>query len=194
LTYAELAGRAERLARRLVAAGAGPEALVAVALPRSPEMVVGLLAVLQAGAAYLPLDPAYPPERLGFLLADSAASLVLTTAELRSTLPPHGTPVLEIDDDGAAHADLPLELDPRSLAYVIYTSGSTGRPKGVEVTHANVARLLAATHGWFGFDERDVWTLFHSYAFDFSVWEIWGALLYGGRLVVVPQELTRSGW
>ena len=80
----------------------------------------------------------------------------------------------------------------RHLAYVIYTSGSTGTPKGVMVEHANVARLFAATRGWFGFDERDVWTLFHSFAFDFSVWEIWGALLHGGQLVVVPLATARS--
>src|ERR1700720_643260 len=89
-------------------------------------------------------------------------------------------------------ADPGVAVAPESVAYVIYTSGSTGRPKGVQVTHRNVARLLAATAGWFGFGEQDVWTLFHSYAFDFSVWELWGALAHGGRLAVVPSLLTRS--
>src|SRR4029079_3137716 len=90
------------------------------------------------------------------------------------------------------HSEPPVPTDPALPAYVIYTSGSTGRPQGVVVTHANVARLLSATHPWFGFGPEDVWTLFHSYAFDFSVWELWGALAHGGRLVVVPYLVRRS--
>jgi len=181
LTYAELDALANRLARRLRRLGVGPEVRVGLRLERSPEMVAALLAVLKAGGAYVPLDPDLPRERLDFLREDAGLAVVLTDAELRD-------PAL------AAESAEPLSVpvDPGQAAYVIYTSGSTGKPKGVVVTHANVARLLGATEHWFGFSPDDVWTLFHSYAFDFSVWEIWGALAYGGRLVVVPYRVSRS--
>ena len=183
LSYAELDRRANRLARHLWANGVRPGDRVALLLERSAEMVVALLAVLKAGAAYVPVDPAYPEERIAYILADSGASLVLTAEALE-------TAAGAIERRSAARLDLPL--DAGFPAYAIYTSGSTGRPKGVVVTHANVHRLLAATEPWFGFGPDDVWTLFHSYAFDFSVWEIWGALLHGGRLVVVPFWESRS--
>jgi amino acid adenylation domain-containing protein len=193
LTYGELNARANRLARRLRVSGVGPETPVAVALDRSIEMMVSLLAVLKAGGAYVPLDPAYPAERLAFVLADAGARLLLTADGM--VLPEHGARVIRVDEETAAEGpvhDLPDGAGADNLAYVIYTSGSTGRPKGVQVTHANVSRLLTATEEWFGFGPDDVWTLFHSYAFDFSVWEMWGALLYGGRLVVVPHAVSRS--
>jgi amino acid adenylation domain-containing protein len=204
LSYAELNARANRLARLLVAAGAGPEDLVALMLPRSAEMIVSVLAVLKAGAAYLPVDPGYPAERIAFMLADAGPALVLTATGAAAGLPGAGLPRVVLDDREtvAALAGYPAtELAERHRtgtpqaadpAYVIYTSGSTGAPKGVVVTHHNVCRLFGSTDGWFGFGPGDVWTLFHSYAFDFSVWEIWGALLAGGRLVVVPQETSRS--
>ncbi|HEV2146473.1 MAG TPA: amino acid adenylation domain-containing protein, partial [Longimicrobiaceae bacterium] len=198
VSYAELNRRANRLAHHLVGLGVGPDARVAICAERSVEMVVGLLAVLKAGGAYVPLDPEYPRERLAYMLRDSAPAAVLTVAPLRERLGPPGVPVLDLAGDAAEWAHRPASdpdragPDPRNAAYVIYTSGSTGRPKGVQVTHANVVRLFTATEPWFGFGEDDVWTLFHSYAFDFSVWEIWGALLYGGRLVVVPWETSRS--
>ena len=197
LTYGELNARANRLAHRLRALGVGPEVLVGLYMERSLEMVVGLLAVLKAGGAYLPLDPAYPRERLAFMLEDSGALVVVTQERLRPTLPESGARVLSLDGEGSglereSAEDPESGARPESLAYVIYTSGSTGRPKGVLVTHANVARLLSATEAWFGFGPGDVWTLFHSYAFDFSVWELWGALFYGGRLVVVPYWVSRS--
>jgi amino acid adenylation domain-containing protein len=196
LPYAELDRRANRLAHHLRALGAGPERLVGLCVERSLETVVGILAVLKAGAAYLPLDPAYPEERLAYMLEDSGASIVLTTSDLSGKLT-GGTTLVRLDADAEAIARRPsdppsVDVDPSALAYVIYTSGSTGRPKGVEVTHASVVRLFLATDRWFGFGADDVWTLFHSYAFDFSVWEIWGALLYGGRLVVVPWVVSRS--
>ncbi|HEV2733851.1 MAG TPA: condensation domain-containing protein, partial [Longimicrobiaceae bacterium] len=197
LTYAELDRRADRLARHLRALGVGPEVRVALCLERGPEMLVSLLAVLRAGGAYVPLDPAYPPERLRFLLEDSGARVLLAREAFLPGLSPFSGATLCPERDRlsvAAHADtaLPETAGPQNLAYVIYTSGSTGTPKGVEVTHANVVRLFRATEGWFGFGAEDVWTLFHSYAVDFSVWEIWGALLYGGRLVVVPREDSRD--
>ncbi|HEX2094902.1 MAG TPA: amino acid adenylation domain-containing protein, partial [Longimicrobiaceae bacterium] len=197
LTYAELDARAEALARRLRARGAGPEVRVGLCLERGTELVVGILGILKAGAAYVPLDPAYPAERLRFLLEDSGARLLVARSHLLAGLPPFAGETVCLDAGPAseeAGADAPAGADagPDSLAYVIYTSGSTGTPKGVEVTHANVLRLFAATEADFGFGDHDVWTLFHSFAFDFSVWELWGALLYGGRLVVVPWETSRE--
>ncbi|HEX6747477.1 MAG TPA: amino acid adenylation domain-containing protein [Longimicrobium sp.] len=197
LTYAELDARANRLAHHLAARGTRPGDLVGLCVERSLETVVGILGILKAGAAYLPLDPAYPDERIAHMLADSGARLVLATADLASRVSGDGITAILLDSDRAeidAHPSIPpaVEVDGDALAYVIYTSGSTGRPKGVQVTHANVMRLFAATDEWFGFGADDVWTLFHSYAFDFSVWEIWGSLLYGGRLVVVPFYVSRN--
>ncbi|HEX2211108.1 MAG TPA: amino acid adenylation domain-containing protein [Longimicrobium sp.] len=196
LTYAELDARAERIARALRRRGVGPEVRVGLCLERSIDTVVALLAVLRAGGAYVPIDPAYPSDRIAYLLRDSGVALVLADDAGRAAIPSSSSPVLAVDaliaeagDDGDA---LAADVSPENAAYVIYTSGSTGRPKGVVVTHAHVLRLFAATDAWFGFGEDDAWTLFHSYAFDFSVWEIWGALLYGGRLVVVPFDVSRD--
>ncbi|WP_121350479.1 amino acid adenylation domain-containing protein, partial [Pseudomonas aeruginosa] len=196
LSYGELNARANRLAHCLIARGVGADVPVGLALERSLDMLVGLLAILKAGGAYLPLDPAAPEERLAHILADSGVRLLLTQGHLRERLPRQaGVEVLAIDGlvlDGYAESDPLPTLSADNLAYVIYTSGSTGKPKGTLLTHRNALRLFSATEAWFGFDERDVWTLFHSYAFDFSVWEIFGALLYGGRLVIVPQWVSRS--
>ncbi|SOY66745.1 non-ribosomal peptide synthetase [Cupriavidus taiwanensis] len=197
LSYGELERRANRLAHRLIALGVGPEVRVGIAMERSPEMIVGLLAILKAGGAYVPFDPAYPAERLAYLFEDSGIAALLTQPALRGLLPRRdGLPVLEIDaqDDGGAwpeHAPA-VDVRPEHLAYVIYTSGSTGRPKGAQLQHGNLSRLLAATQHWFGFGPADVWTLFHSYAFDFSVWEIFGALCHGGQLVIVPFHVSRA--
>ncbi|MFH9241275.1 actinomycin synthase II AcmB, partial [Streptomyces anulatus] len=200
LTYRELDERANRLAHLLAAHGVGPERIVALALPRSVDLVVAVLAVLKAGAAYLPLDPEYPANRLAHMVTDAQPTLILTTTETEAKLPDrHTAPVLRLDDPEtlAALAGQPAHspavgLRPDHPAYVIYTSGSTGVPKGVVNTHRNVVRLFDATRPWFDFGPDDVWTLFHSYAFDFSVWELWGALLHGGRLVVVPYDVSRS--
>ncbi|MGA5576300.1 amino acid adenylation domain-containing protein [Streptomyces koyangensis] len=206
LTYAELDARAEVLARRLAAAGAGPERFVALLLPRSAELVVAILAVLRTGAAYVPIDPEYPAQRVGYVLDDAQAVLAVTTAEVRAGLDGirTATPWLLLDgdsdgdgagvapDQGAGERTTPPVRSAGQPAYAIYTSGSTGRPKGVVVPHHNVVRLFSASDSRYGFGQDDVWSLFHSFAFDVSVWEIWGALLHGGRLVVVPQEVTRS--
>ena len=203
-SYAEVEGRANRLARFLVSRGAGPGRLVGVAMGRSAELVVVLLAVLKAGAGYLPVDPEYPAERAGFMLGDAGAVLLVCDRGSAGRVPSGDVPRVVVDDEGmaAAVSRLPAgpladaerlaPLRPARAAYVIYTSGSTGRPKGVVVSHRNVVRLLTMTAGWFDFGPDDVWVLFHSYAFDFSVWEIWGALGFGGRLVVVPFLVSRS--
>ena len=196
-TFRELNARANQLAHYLRKRGVGPEVLVGICMERSIEMIVGLLGILKAGGAYVPLDPAYPKERLAFILQDTAVPVLLTQQRLLEALPDCGAKVICLDSnweiiDGEKTDNLVSEATAENLAYVIYTSGSTGKPKGVLVTHGNVVRLFTSTRHWFNFDENDVWTLFHSYAFDFSVWEIWGALLYGGRLVVVPYWISRS--
>ncbi len=197
LSYRELNERANRLAHHLRRLGVGAETLVALCLERSLELPVAILGVLKAGGAYVPLDPDYPAERIEFVLEDSGAPVLITQERLLEHLPPFRGPIVCLDRDAAAleatsNADPSRLATPDSLAYVIYTSGSTGRPKGVLVEHRNVARLFSATDSWFSFGADDVWSLLHSYAFDFSVWELWGALLYGGRLVVVPRATTRS--
>ncbi|HEU5132804.1 MAG TPA: amino acid adenylation domain-containing protein, partial [Pyrinomonadaceae bacterium] len=197
ITYRELDHRANQLAHHLKSLGVGPDVLVSIFMERSVEMLVGLLAVLKAGGAYVPIDPAYPAERVSFILEDTAAPVLLTQQSLSSVLPAHNARVVCLDEHQEAieHASaepLTANVSPDNLAYIIYTSGSTGKPKGVMVTHRNVCRLFAATQNSFAFDDRDVWTLFHSYAFDFSVWEMWGALLYGGSVVIVPYWVSRS--
>ncbi|WP_121643203.1 amino acid adenylation domain-containing protein [Bacillus vallismortis] len=205
LRYAELNERANRLARMLISEGVGPEQFVALALPRSLEMAVGLLAVLKAGAAYLPLDPDYPADRIAFMLKDAQPAFIMTNIKAAAHIPPaENVPRIILDDPELAeklnrypaenpnNTDRIQPLSPLNTAYVIYTSGSTGVPKGVMIPHQNVTRLFAATDHWFHFSSDDIWTMFHSYAFDFSVWEIWGPLLHGGRLVIVPHHVSRS--
>ncbi|TYT70381.1 amino acid adenylation domain-containing protein [Microcystis aeruginosa KLA2] len=197
LTYNELNCRANQLAHYLQSLGVKPDELVGICVERSLEMIVGLLGILKAGGAYLPLDPEYPIERLSFMLEDAQLSVLLTQQKLGETLPQHQASIICLDTDWEKIAENSQSnpentVTPDNLAYVIYTSGSTGKPKGVLVNHSNVVRLFAATDAWYNFNSQDVWSLFHSYAFDFSVWEMWGALLYGGRLVVVPYLITRS--
>ncbi|MDH6605021.1 nonribosomal peptide synthetase DhbF [Streptomyces sp. SAI-208] len=203
LTYTGLNAEANRIARLLTEYGAGPGRVVALALERGIRLLPALLAVLKTGAAYLPLDPGQPTGRLRLVVED-AAPVVLVTEHAHAHLAQDTVPTLLLDDPQVA-ADLARRsgtdltaterhgpLSPSDTAYIIHTSGSTGRPKGVPVPHANVVRLFAAAAEHFDFRADDVWTLFHSYAFDFSVWEIWGALLHGGRIVVVPYAVSRS--
>jgi amino acid adenylation domain-containing protein len=196
LTYEALNSRANQVAHLLRELGVGPDVLVGMYVERSCEMIVGILGILKAGGAYVPIDPGYPADRARFMLEDAGVAVVLTQTSLVAQLPEGEARLVCLDAPAEFAAKPETNPDdvtsPGDLAYVIYTSGSTGRPKGVQVTHDNVVRLLRATDEWFGFGDRDVWTLFHSYAFDFSVWEIWGALLYGGRLVVVPYWVSRD--
>ncbi|WP_413247765.1 non-ribosomal peptide synthase/polyketide synthase [Rhodococcus sp. Z13] len=199
MSYRELGARVHRLARHLIGVGVGPEDLVAVALPRSVDLVVALLAVLEAGAGYLPIDPNSPAERIEFLVSDATPVAVLTASGVEVSFPA-SVPVIELDrlelsevaDTPISDAERRAPLTAANLAYVIYTSGSTGRPKGVLIPHRNVVRLMVNTESVYGFGPADVWTMFHSYAFDFSVWELWGPLLYGGTLVVVDYFTSRS--
>src|SRR3569833_1409348 len=200
LTYDALNNRANQLARHLRGMGVGPEDLVAICVDRGLDMLVSIIGTLKAGCAYLPLDPAHPSERLAYMLEDAQPPVVLIHEHLRAKVPVGAHKLISLDREWAdiAHQEtdnLSIEAEnssPSRLAYVIYTSGSTGKPKGVMVEHGNVMRLLHATQSWFRFDEQDVWTFFHSFAFDFSVWELWCALLYGGRVVVVPHLTSRS--
>ncbi|MFF2355011.1 amino acid adenylation domain-containing protein, partial [Kitasatospora sp. NPDC058115] len=200
LTYAQLNERANRIAHHLIEQGATPETLVAVCLERGIDLIPTILGVLKSGAGYLPLDPSNPVERLGYILGHARAQIVVTQqqhTDLVSTIHQGRTIVLDSVEDAttieARSTDNPsVDVRPDNLIYVIYTSGSTGTPKGVTLTHANVWRLLASVREQFAFGADDVWTLFHSYAFDVSVWEMWGALLHGGRLVVAPFEVLRS--
>ncbi|HKQ60128.1 MAG TPA: amino acid adenylation domain-containing protein, partial [Candidatus Polarisedimenticolaceae bacterium] len=194
LTYRELDLRAGELARRLRHAGVVPGTRVALLLDRSLEMVAAILAVLKAGGAYVPLDADDPVERWSALLEDSGAAVILTQRSYGSRLRALQRTIY-VDVPALAEADAPDRheaLPPSGAAYVIYTSGSTGRPKGVEVSHANVIRLFGATRRWFDFGPADTWSLFHSFAFDVSVWELWGALLHGGSVVVVPESVRRE--
>jgi nonribosomal peptide synthetase DhbF len=210
LTYRELDGRANQLARHLISSGVGPEYLVALALPRSLELIIALLAIIKTGAGYLPLDPGSPANRLTFMLSDSRANVIIKNTDLVTEVMGelhsmgHQIRSVDLDDSNLQRLlnnidDKPIQqserigsLEPNCIAYLIYTSGSTGVPKGVANTHRNVVRLLSQTEQWFDFKADDVWTLFHSIAFDFSVWEIWGALAYGGKLVVVSDNDRRS--
>ena len=194
MTYRELDEAANRLAHLLAGHGVGPGQCVALLFSRSAEAIVAILAVLKTGAAYVPLDPGLPAARIEFMVADAAPMAAITTAGLADRF--DGCDLLVIDvHDPAVESQPSTALPgpaPDDIAHIIYTSGTTGVPKGVAVTQHNVTQLFDALEVGFELGPGQVWTQFHSYAFDFSVWEIWGALLHGGRLVVVPESVTRS--
>ena len=197
LTYSELNLRANQLAHYLRGRGVGAEVTVGIFVERSIEMLIGVLGILKAGGAYVPLETASPKERLAFMLEDARPPVLLTQRHLLERLPAYRGAVVCLDGEAELlareNAEAPAaDAGAENLAYIIYTSGSTGQPKGTLMTHRNVTRLFASTRELFDFEDTDVWTLFHSYAFDFSVWEMWGALLYGGRLVVVPYLVSRA--
>ncbi|MFI6099214.1 amino acid adenylation domain-containing protein [Lentzea sp. NPDC051213] len=190
ITYRQLDEQSNRLARLLIAKGVGTGDIVALGFPRSVEMIVTMLAVAKSGAAYLPIDISYPADRIQYLLDDAKPVVVL--GELPDALKNTAENLAQFATTAITDEERVRPLRPEDPAYVIYTSGSTGQPKGVLVSHHSVTRLFSATEKQYGFRSDDVWTMFHSYSFDFSVWEIWGALLHGARLVVVPHAVTRS--
>ena len=189
MSYMELACRARAWAGRLVECGIADEALVGIYLERSPEAIIAMLATLEAGGAYLPLDPSYPKERLAFMIKDAGVRAIITDRKLRERLPECGVEVLLADELPSADTGarpLPDVCDPDRLAYVMYTSGSTGLPKAVEVTHRGIVRLVSA--GLFALGEDDVELQLVSLSFDPSALEIWSCLLAGGKLVLCPSR------
>jgi amino acid adenylation domain-containing protein len=197
LTYQELNEQANQLAHYLHSLGVVPETLVGICVERSLFTAIGLIGILKAGGAYVPLDPSYPQDRIAYSISDSQIAVLLTNQKHLTDLPENKAQLVCLDRDwqtiaANSTANPVNNVKPANLAYVIYTSGTTGKPKGVLIEHHNVCRLFAATQPWYNFNSTDVWTMFHSYAFDFSVWEFWGALLYGGKLVVVPYITSRS--
>lgn len=197
ISYGELDRRANRLANLLRDLRVGPETRVGLCMERGVALVVGLVAILKAGGGYVPLDPAYPRERVAYMLEDARIDVVLTDGSAYEALAGYGGRIVDVIAERDAIAAQPehdpaVTLLPANLAYVIYTSGSTGRPKGVMISHESVTRLFAGTEAHFGFDAHDVWTMFHSFAFDFSVWELWGALVHGGSVVLVSRDVSRA--
>ncbi|MDN9009954.1 non-ribosomal peptide synthetase [Brevibacillus laterosporus] len=194
ISYKELNQKANQLARRLQHIGIAPEDRVALLLDRSPLMVIAILAVLKAGGAYVPIDPHYPESRISYMVADSGATLLLTTGEC-ITDQLFDCTVLDVEAPEiyrGNNENILCTNTSHRLAYIIYTSGTTGKPKGVMIEHRQVVQLIRHTPSCFDFNERDVWSMFHSYCFDFSVWEMYGALLYGGELVLVPTEVVQN--
>ncbi len=194
LTYRELNERANQLARVLRNKGVVSETIVALMTERSLEMIVSMLAVLKAGGAYLPIDPSYPLDRIAYTLENSEVRYLITDTGSAVLQHYRGT-ILELHDETLFSGEtdnLTITTKPDQLAYVLYTSGTTGRPKGVMIEHRNVVSLLTSDPFQFDFHNQDVWTMFHSYCFDFSVWEMYGALLYGGKLVLVPKTTAQS--
>jgi len=195
LTYRELNSRANRLARVLRSKDFGPDKPAALLLNRSLEMIVAILAVLKAGGAYVPIDPSYPEKRIRYLLEDSGAGLLLVESYNRQAGVGFAGSIVDVDDpqtDLEPDFNLSPAAEASHLAYIIYTSGTTGTPKGVMIEHRNVVRLFFHEGCLFDFGPDDVWTMFHSYCFDFSVWEMYGALLHGGKLVIVPEQTARD--
>ena len=190
--------KANQLAHHLIRVGVKPETKLAICVARSTNMIVAILGVLKAGGAYVPLDPVYSCQRLNYILNDVRPQCILTDGMGKQALVIHEVP--EVDLARLPFTNLPvddpqterLNLAPAHLAYIIYTSGSTGLPKGVMVEHQQVTRLLDVTHPIFNFNKKDKWCLFHSFSFDFSVWEIWGALSYGCQWSIPSSDTTRS--
>lgn len=197
LTYRELDEKSNQFAHFLKVKGVTPDTLVGICLDRSLEIVIAILSILKAGGAYVPVDPDYPENRIEFMLADSGCPFLITHSAVTSILPDIAAELICYDKilpeiDNQSTATVNSDATPKNLAYVIYTSGSTGRPKGVMIEHRNVVRLLFNDSFQFDFNEHDVWSIFHSFCFDFSVWEMYGALLYGGKAVIISKEDARD--
>ncbi|KAG0051214.1 hypothetical protein BGZ83_003999, partial [Gryganskiella cystojenkinii] len=197
LTYSQLNERANQLAHNLIGLGVKPDTLVALCVERSLATAISILAIHKAGGAYLPLDPVYASSRLLDIIADAGPSIIVADALGRQTLGDEGLSSLTVVDpntnfETSAEDPLVADLTSNHLAYVIYTSGSTGRPKGVMVEHTQVVRLFGATAQWYHFNENDIWMLAHSFSFDVSVWELWGAFFHGGKLIIPSHSTIQS--
>ncbi|MFH7023429.1 amino acid adenylation domain-containing protein, partial [Flavobacterium sp. FlaQc-50] len=198
LSYKELNEKSNQLGSYLREQGVEPDTLVGICVERGLEMLVGILGILKSGGAYVPIDPDYPQDRIAYMVDDAGMKVVLSSAASHKVLEEYtDLNVVLLDTDWNKISNYSIEnlsvvVAPDHLAYVIYTSGSTGNPKGVLITHSNVVRLFKNESCLFDFGTHDVWTLFHSFCFDFSVWEMYGALLHGGRLVVVPKAVTKD--
>ncbi|MHB9147052.1 MAG: amino acid adenylation domain-containing protein, partial [Candidatus Amoebophilus sp.] len=197
LSYQELNARANQLAHYLRTLTIDDNPFIVICLDRSAELIVAILAILKAGFAYVPIDPEYPEGRIQHMLADTQATIVITQEAYKNKFLLFNGKLIDLESEQVLihqfpHTNPTQHISPDNLAYVIYTSGSTGTPKGVLVTHRQVVRLFTVTQPLFNFNDQDTVTLFHSYAFDFSVWELWSVLLYGGRLVIVPYWIARS--
>ncbi len=195
LSYRQLDKYSDALAVKLQREGVVQGSFVPICTGHGVEMMIGILGIIKAGGVYVPVDPEYPLDRISFILEDTAASLILV---MEHTVPVlqglTAAKLLSLSEhwDNTQGLELLPVCVPEQPAYVIYTSGSTGRPKGVIITHSNVVRLLMTSVPLFEFTENDVWTMFHSYCFDFSVWEMYGALFYGGRMVIVPRHMAKD--
>lgn len=194
MTYKELNGKANALARKLREKGVRADDIVGIYIDKSMEMIIGILAILKAGGAYLPIKTDYPRERIEYMLEDSKAKILLTSDVLKDKINFKGETILLNNEDlySGDQSNLPIVNTEENKAYVIYTSGSTGKPKGVIIEHRNVMSLFDSADVLYDFSNKDVWTMFHSYCFDFSVWEMYGALLYGGRLVLISDESSKD--
>ncbi|WP_440054275.1 amino acid adenylation domain-containing protein [Pseudoalteromonas sp. T1lg65] len=197
LTYQQLNARANQLARFLQQQGIKEHSLLAVSLSRNSDLVVTLLAVLKAGAAYVPIDPDYPAERIQYIVDDVASEFLLCDQGSEAAMFGLAKTLVNIEASKPVWSALPehdltIQIAPQQLAYMIYTSGTTGRPKGVQIEHRQVVRLLHVDPNYFDFNHTDIWSLFHSFCFDFSVWEMYGALLFGGKLVVVDKATYKD--
>ncbi len=197
LNYYDLEKKSNQLASYLISVGVKNNSIIAICLEPSIQQIICILAIFKTGSAYLPLDPVYPKDRLKFMLEDTQASFLLSNERYAGIFSDYFGHFIALDKknvhiekEQVRHLD--MDIPASNLAYIIYTSGSTGRPKGVSIPHSNVHRLITSTKKWYNFNENDVWVNYHSYAFDFSVWEIWGALLTGGTLVIVPYSISRS--
>jgi len=195
MTYKELNKKSNQLAHELTEKGLKPGGIVGIMANRFIEIIVGILGILKAGGAYLPIDPEYPEERIRYMIADSNAKFLLTDCKDNIPVGTGGLAPLYLpfaDHPVTNYRNPQLATSSENIAYVIYTSGTTGQPKGTLIQHRNVVRLMTNEKFSFDFGQRDVWTLFHSYCFDFSVWEMYGALLYGGKLVVIPRMIAQD--
>ncbi len=195
LTYKKLNEKANQLARYLISNNIKPKDVVAIRMDKSLEMIIGILAIIKAGACYLPMNMAYPQDRVNYMIEDSNCKILLTSKHSSQLSYSVNSINIDLDNENIYCGDITninLILSPENLIYIIYTSGSTGKPKGAMLCHRNIVRLMKNDHFLFDFSEKDTWTMFHSVAFDFSVWEMYGALLYGGKLILVSDTIAKD--